>query len=72
MPQWEYRFGNILESGPTEVSPDKPLDRNRWLAEQLQVLNDLGATGWEVVEILGPPNYSNGTVLLKRECRSEG
>lgn len=71
MKQWEYKFGNLYHLGPLEVGQDKPLDRNRWLTEQLNNLNDLGAAGWEVVSILGSP-YEPGTVLLKRERRSEG
>lgn len=69
--QWEYLFANVYDHGPLEVRPDQPLDRNRWLDEQLKRLNDLGAAGWEVVTFLGHP-HSEGTLLLKREKSVKG
>lgn len=71
MPQWEYLFANIYDLGPLEVGPGHSLDRNRWLTEQLKRLNDLGATGWEVVAFLGYP-HSEGTMLLKRQRAEKG
>ena len=71
MPQREYLFANIYDQGPLEVGPGQSLDRNRWLTEQLKRLNDLGATGWEVVTFLGHP-HSEGTMLLKRQRVAKG
>ncbi len=71
MKQWEYQFANMYDHGPLEVGPGQPIDRNRWLTEQLKLLNDLGGAGWEVVAFMGHP-HSEGTILLKREKTIKG
>lgn len=72
MKQWEYKFDNLYDHRTIEISPDKPIDKNRWYEETIKHLNDLGAQGWEVVAILSPPHYSEGTILLKRETLQRG
>lgn len=73
MQQWEYKFENIHKQGPLEVGPDNPLSRDRWYAEQLQKLNDLGAAGWELICVLDSPlGYKRGDMILKRPKAQSG
>jgi len=61
MPQWEYRLENFMDGRPIEISKEKPLDHQRLL----DLVNDLGAAGWEMVAFL-PPAYGE-KVVFKRQ-----